>query len=262
MRTAIPILLLTLAQSVVAFQPSTRRIDALVAALRPVLPFPAAAADGATPAAGGADQKWFVVWPSDPADSSVIVKANPLHPDTQKAGATAEGPIQEAVVRAERKAQAAYERAVDELKRTGKVSADLAGISLEDEGIAGERIDAELELSIDLEAGARSFDIASSQPPVVAAGATGATWLLTIPANSYREASGADTREHFRPAEARLYFGALARPGVSRRDDRPRFSVTLVPTPDTFTIVLRGNEDLLQDLLKSVDWSGVARADP
>src|SRR5215218_1509796 len=115
MRSAISVLLLTFVATAGASE-QTRRIDALVAALRAVLPFPAAAADGATPLAGGADHKWFIVWPSDPGDSTVIVKANPLHPDTQKAGATAEGPIQEAVVRAERKAQAAYERAVDEVK--------------------------------------------------------------------------------------------------------------------------------------------------
>jgi hypothetical protein len=238
------------------------RLEALVAALRPALPFPGAAADGATPAGGGADHKWFVVWPSDTADTAVVVKANPLHPDTQKAGATAEGPIQAAIVQAERKAQAAYERAVAELKRTGKISADLTGISLEDEGIAGERIDAELELTIDLEPGARSFEIASSEAPTVVAGTTGMTWLLTIPANTYREPSGPDTREHFRPAEARLYFGTLAKPAVSKRDDRPRVSVSMAPTPDTFTIMLRGNEELLKTLMASVDWSRVARASP
>ena len=256
----IGVLLLTLA--VVGFAQTTPRLDALVTALRPVLPFPAAAPDGATPATGGADSKWFVVWPSDPADTSVVVKANPLNPDTQKAGATAEGPIQAAVVQAERKAQAAYERAVDELKRTGKISGDLTGISLEDEGIAGEKIDAELELTIDLEPGARSFEVTSSQPPAITAGTTGVTWLVTIPANTYRDASGSDTREHFRAAEARLYFGTLARPTVSKRDDRPRFSVALTPTPDTFTVMIRGNEALLKTLLTGVDWSLVARANP
>jgi hypothetical protein len=261
MRVVLLIVAFSLVQAAVVLT-QTPRLDALVAAVRPALPFPAAAPDGATPATGGADFKWFVVWPSDPADTSVVVKANPLHPDTQKAGATAEGPIQAAVVQAERKAQAAYERAVDELKRTGKISADLTGISLEDEGIAGEKIDAELELTIDLEPGARSFEITSSQSPAIAAGTTGMTWLLTIPANTYRDPSGSDTREHFRAAEARLYFGTLARPTVSKRDDRPRFSVALTPTPDTFTIMIRGNEALLRSLLTAVDWSRVARANP
>jgi hypothetical protein len=260
MRTVL-ILTLSFAQAAIVMT-QTRRIDALVEALRPVLPFPAAAPDGATPATGGADSKWFVVWPTDPTDTSVIVKANPLHPDTQKAGATADGPIQAAVVQAERKAQAAYERAVAELKRTGKISAELNGISLEDEGIAGEKIDAELELTIDLEPGARPFEVTSSQPPAVAAGTTGMTWVVTIPANTYREPSGPDTREHFRAAEARLYFGGLARPTVSKRDDRLRFSVAPTPTSDTFTIMLRGNETLLQSVLITVDWSRVARASP
>jgi hypothetical protein len=190
------------------------------------------------------------------------VKANPFHPDTQKAGANAEGPIQAAVVQAERKAQAAYERAIAELKRTGKINGDLTGISLEDEGIAGEKIDAELELTIDLEPGARSFEIMSSQAPAITAGTTGITWLLTIPANTYRDAAGSDAREHFRAAEARLYFGTLARPTVSKRDDRPRFSVALTPTADTFTVMIRGNEALLQSVVATVDWGRVARANP
>src|ERR1700752_4747258 len=179
MRTIAVAVLILLVHTAGVMPQTVSRIDALVAVLRPVLPFPAAAADGATPATGGADQKWFIVWPSDPADTPVVGKPTPRHPDRQKAGATAEGPIQAAIVRAERKAQAAYERAVDELKRTGKVSGDLTGISLEDEGIAGERIDAELELTIDLEPGARSFEIASSQAPVISVGSSGQTWVLT-----------------------------------------------------------------------------------
>lgn len=256
------ILVFSLAHVTAVLTQAPHRMAALVDVLRPALPFPAAAPDGATPATGGAEAKWFVVWPSDPSDTSVVVKANPFHPDTQKAGATADGPIQAAVVQAERKAQAAYERAVDELKRTGTISADLTGISLEDEGIAGEKIDAELELTIDLEPGARSFDVFSSQPPVVAAGTTGMTWLVTVPANTYRDPSGSDRREHFRAAEARLYFGALPKPTVTRRDDRPRFSVTLAPTADTFSVNLRGNEALLESVLATVDWSRVARANP
>lgn len=261
MRAAL-IVALSIGQAAVVMTQSPRRIDALVDALRPALPFPAASPDGATPASGGPESRWFVVWPTDPTDMSVIVKANPLHPDTQKAGATADGPIQAAIVEAERKAQAAYERAVAELKRTGKFSGDLTGISLEDEGIAGEKIDAELELTIDLEPGARSFEVVSSQPPVIAAGMAGVTWVVTVPANTYREASGADTREHFRAAEARLYFGTLPRPTVSKRDDRPRFNVAVTPSADTFSVMLRGNEALLQNLLTTVDWSRVARATP
>jgi len=234
-------------------------MDALVAAVRPALPFPAAAADGAMPAEGGADAKWFVVWPQDPGDTSVVVKANPLNPDTQKAGATADAAIQRAVLEAERKAQAEYERALAALKRDGK-SADLAGITLDDEAAAGERIDAELELTIDLEPDARSFEIASSEPPAITAGKTGMAWLLTIPANTYRETAGPDTREHFRRAEARLYFGALPRPSVTRHDNRPRYAVTVTPTPGAFTVVVRGNEDLLKSLLAAVDWRAVAAA--
>jgi hypothetical protein len=251
-----------LASAVAVVPQGARRMDALVAAVRPALPYPAAAPDGATPAEGGAGVRWFVVGPQDPGDTVISVKANPLHPDTQKAGATADVAIQQAVLQAERKAQAEYERALAEIKRTGKLSADAAGISLDDEAAAGERIDAELELTIDLENETRAFEIASSEAPVIAPGTTGMTWLLTIPPNTYREPSGADTREHFRPAEARLYFGTLPRPSIARRDNRPRFAVNVTTAPNAFTVVLRGNETLLQSLLTTVDWRGVAAASP
>ena len=129
-------------------QPSNR-MATLIEILRPALPFPAADVNGDVPVRGGESAKWFVVWP-EPDDRTVVVRANPLHPDTQASGAEAMARIQEAVVAAERKAQAAYDRALKELKQTGKGSS-LDGVTLEDEGVAGERIDAELELTITLE---------------------------------------------------------------------------------------------------------------
>lgn len=233
-------------------------VETLVAALRPALPFPAATADGAEPVEGGAQSRWFVVWPSDLEDTRIIVKANPFHPDVQKLGAIAEVPIQQAVARAERKAQAAYERALAELKRTGKAT-DFDVISLDDEGIAGERIDAELELTIELQTTVQSFDILSSDAPVVSAGTNGAAWVVSIPPNTYRESTGTDTREHFRSAESRLYFGALSRPSVNRRGDGPRFAVSVPLASGAFAVVLRGNEELLKRVLATADWARLLR---
>src|SRR5262245_58161285 len=114
------------------------RIDALAAAVRPALPFPAATSDGELPADQSAIAKWFVIWPSTADDTRIIVKANPLHPDTQKAGAEAMNRINAAVAAAERRAQAAYDKALEELRRTGK-GGDIESITLDDEGVAGER---------------------------------------------------------------------------------------------------------------------------
>jgi hypothetical protein len=235
----------------------TPSVDAFVAALRPALPFPAATADTELPDQHGTSSKWFVVWP-DPETPRVVVKANPLHPDVQDAGAAAMGRIQEAIVAADRKAQAAYDHALEELRRTGNAS-DLEGISLDDEGIAGEQIDAELALNIELQRGAESFDIASSEAPAIKAGTNGIAWVVSVAANSYRAKSGPDMREHFTAAESRLYFGAVPRPTVDRLESEPRFRVTISPIAGAFAVVLRGNQDLLQRVVATADWSQLLR---
>ncbi len=145
-------------------QPSPR-VAALVDAVKPALPFPGADASGAVPESGGEDPRWFVIWPAEPEETRIVVRANPLHPDTQKLVSTAEGAIQRAVAIAERKAQAAYDRALEEIKRTGK-STDFDGISLEDEGAAGQRLDAELELAIEVTA-VSSYEVGTSVAPAV-----------------------------------------------------------------------------------------------
>jgi hypothetical protein len=243
------------AGSLLLAQPAPR-VGALVAALRPALPFPSASADGAQPADGSASPRWFVVWPS--VDEAMVrVRANPLHPETQRTVASAEVDIQQAVAAAERRAQAAYERALAEVRRTGK-STDVAGISLDDEGVAGERLDAELELTVALEPAARSFDVLSSEPPVVEAGTKGVSWIVRIAPNTFRDASAPDGREHFRAAEAHLVYGDVARPAVVRAGDTPRFTVTVAPSPGAFAVVLRGNESLLAQVLAAADWARLA----
>jgi hypothetical protein len=231
---------------------STGRIDALVAAVRPALPFPGASSDGDFPADNSPASKWFVVWPA-PEESRIVVKANPLHPETQKAAELAMGRIQEAVVAAERKAQAAYERALEELRRTG-TGTNIEGISLDDEGIAGERIDAELEVVIELQA-AEAFVVRSGVAPVVAAGTGGPTWTVTVPGNTYRAKRGADLREHFRAAETTLYFGPVGRPEVARKGDDFTFNVSVPPSPQGFAVVVRGNEAILQNIVATANWT-------
>jgi hypothetical protein len=233
---------------------SQSRMAALIAAVRPALLFPDAAADGELPADNSAQAKWFVVWPSEPDDVRIVVKANPLHPDTQRAGAEAMDRINAAVAAAERKAQAAYDKALNDLRRTGK-STDIETITLDDEGVAGERIDAELEVVIELLPSAASFDLASAVAPLVSAGSGGAAWIVSVPGNTYRATRGADLREHFRAAETRLLFGPVPKPHVTRKDDEPLFSVVVSPVAGTFAVALRGNEALVKQLATASDWS-------
>jgi hypothetical protein len=236
-----------------------REMNALVEVLRPVLPFPVADVNRDVPVRGGESARWFVIWP-EPDERTVIVRANPLHPDIQALGAEAMARIQEAVEAAERKAQAAYDRAVKELQQTGKAT-NLDTVTLEDEGAAGERIDAELELTIALER-VESFEIGSSQAPQVESGTTGATWTITTPANTYKESAEPGARERFRAAEARLVFGSSPKPTVNRLGNLDRYRVTLVPTPGTVLVALRGNEGLLTQALAKADWSKLVRKAP
>ena len=232
-------------------QVQTARVQALVDLLRPVLPYPEADVDRDVPAGGSVQDKWFVIWPGE-NESRVIVRANPLNPETQRAGAKAMQEIQQAVIAAERRAQAAYDRAIEELRRTGKAT-DLEVISLDDEGAAGERIDAELELTIDLDAAPASFELGTASTPVVTTSDTGPSFVVRVPPNMYREVTSSGTRQRFRAAEARLYFGVTGTAAVSRRDG-DRYAITLPPAAEAFAVVLRGNETLLNEVLTRADW--------
>lgn len=232
------------------------RRNAFVDALRPALPFPPADDSGELPAHGGAEPRWFVVWPEG-GGTRVHVKANPLHPDTQAAGVEADTRIQRVVEEAERRAQAAYEKAVEEVKRTGK-EVDVSGVTLGDEGVEGERIDADLELTIDLDAPAASYEAASRDAPLVSALPAIGAWIVRTPAYSYRDGEG---RERFAAAEARIFFGLPAAPAVSGRHP-DRFTVTLPSAAGTFAVRARGNARLLEDVVGRADWPALARARP
>ena len=235
----------------------TPAMDALVAALRPVLPYPPANAAGDLPSDNSAASRWFVVWPSERDDTRVIVRGNPLHPEVQKVSAEAMGHINAAVTAAERRAQAAYDRALEQLRKTGK-STELEPLTLDDEGIAGERIDAELEVTIELTPVA-PFELTSGEAPAIAAAVNGAAWRVSVPAITYRLASGADRREHFRAAESRLYFGIAAAPTVSRVGDEPRYRVQVTPSATAICVTVRGNESLVGEIVTNTDWSRLAR---
>jgi len=262
MRFSTLIMLIVLGVSLASVSQSPVSIETFIGVLRPALPFPSADASGELPATGGGESKWFVVWPTSDKEPRVVIKANPLHPDTQAASATAMREIQEAVIAAERKAQAEYDRAVEQVKRTG-TAADISGISLDDEGAAGDRIDAELELTIALEAGAlRSFEVASSISPDVTRGTNGVTWVVSVAANTYRPADRVETRQRFRPAETRLLFGRIARPVVTRQRNADRFHVEITPATGAFSVVLRGNDELLKQVVATADWRRLSPGNP
>jgi hypothetical protein len=226
------------------------RMATLINAVRPVLPFPASTPAGDLPADNSATAKWFVVWPTEAEETRIIVRANPLHPEVQEASAQAMEKINIAVAAAERRARESYERALESLRKTGK-SGELEVISLDDEGIAGERIDAELEVTIEL-ATAETFEISSGEEPVVQPGTRGAAWVVTIPPHAYRTPTGDDRREHFRAAESRVYLGVATRPQVAKQAG-PLYRVTLGESGAA--VIIRGNASLVSALTTDTDWS-------
>ena len=148
-----------------------------------------------------------------------------------------------------------------ELQESGKAS-NIDGVTLEDEGVAGERIDAELELTIVIEP-ATSYEIGSSRAPQVAAGVNGPTWTVTTPPNVFREGADATRRDRFRAAETRLVFAdSASKPSVDRRGDRDVFAVTVPSSPTAFVVVLRGNEELLAQVIGKADWTKLRRTTP
>lgn len=166
-----------------------RVMQAVRATLAPALPYPASDADGALPANGKSDAPWMVR-PIQPGERTLRILANPLNEEHQRRAARAMAEIEASIEAAQRRAEAQFERAIAEAKRTGR-SQDVDGVTLADEGIAGAKIDAESHVTIDV-----SFD----EP--VAAGVS----ITSTPSSVYR---GDDGIERFREAHATVAVSSL-----------------------------------------------------
>lgn len=168
----------------------TDRVMAAVrAALAPALPFPASDALGSIPADGKSADPWMVK-PLQPGDRSIEILANPLNEAHQRDAAEAMAQIGQSIEAAQRRADAQYEQALAEAKRTGR-SQEVDGVSLNDEGPAGARIDAESHVIVEV--------ALNDQPaPRVTADAT--------PASVSRDEAGI---ERFHEARASVSVGAL-----------------------------------------------------
>jgi hypothetical protein len=227
-----------------------RVMEAVQAALQPALPFPASDADGVLPADGTFSGPW-IVRPVRPGEQTIEVIANPLNREHQLRSAKAMAQIGDSIQSAQRRADAQYERALEEAKRTGR-SQEVDGVTLADEGVAGARIDADSHVTIDLVINEPSYRraIASSVMPAPPKIAIARASVLSVPANVYRDADGV---ERFCEAESYVFFGSSS-PEVRRRADH-LYDVTAT---GLVGIRLRGNEALIADILKKADWGRVA----
>ena len=237
--------------------PATLLRQALIEALTPALPYPRAGSDG-IPESGDAGPAWSVRWPEEGDEPRVEVMANPLNVDTQKRAAQAEKEAQAAVMRAQRKSQSDYERALGEFERERRVS-PIREVTLEDEGLAGERFDAESQLLVTLEtlAATAPLIIPSSLAPTSAS--VNGRLVVRVAPNTYREQkSSADTPSmRYAPASARLYFGDVEPPTIRRVDELDRYEVTVPASPRSAVVVLSGNQSLIADVIDRADWKKI-----
>jgi hypothetical protein len=233
---------------------------ALRAALAPALPFPDAQPDG-TPVGGRTEPVWTVRWPDAAGDLRVEVLANPLNPANRERALKAEQEIQKAAMQSQRQSQADYEKAVTDFQKTGRVS-EIREISLRDDGLAGERYDAESQLTIT----AGSFDarhdalVFTSILPEALPASSGPAAVVRVASNVYREAAVGDEPglARYCPGQAWVFFGAIDAPVVRRQDDGPvAVSVTRSGGSATRNLVIwiTGNAELVDRVLQTADWS-------
>jgi hypothetical protein len=236
----------------------TTPADAIRATFAAVLPFPEANADG-LPANGDPGPLWTVRWPAGD-ELTVEVIANPLNVANQKRAAEAEVEIQNAVKASQQRSQGDYERALAEFARGDRTS-PIREVSLFDDGVAGERFDAEtrLTIAVDVNPSSLDSDVASSVEPSVTALAPGVL-AVSNPSNTYRAPASSDepARSRFAAAQARVYIGGVSAPVVRRRDDH-LFSVTVRPLDAALerpvVVTVTGNGELVQETLSRADWA-------
>jgi hypothetical protein len=245
---------------------ATRVMSAVRAALAPALPFPETDAAGVVPVDGKTEPLWMV---RPPEEGSLLIEvlANPLNNANQLRAERAMAQIQENIESAQRRAEAQYERAVSEAKRTGK-SQDVDGVTLSDEGVAGAKIDADTHVAIEVAFNQPSyqFDLASGTVPSPSLprrdAMPGAEYVVTLPSNTYRERAG--DGERFREGETFVFLGRVGKPVVKKRGDTSVYELIAEATEPpvagavaSLVLRFRGNETLTAELLRKTDWNAL-----
>ena len=234
-----------------------RIMTAVRSAMAPALPFPDTTEDGAVPANGNTEVLWMVR-PLQAGDRSIEVIANPLNEANQLKAARAMAQIENNIQAAQRRAAQQYDRAVAEAKRTGK-SQEVDGVTLADEGVAGAKIDAESHVVIDVLFNQPSYSltIISSVQPQAMPTRNVPGLVIGIPSNTYRD----DRAEHFAEAETLVFLGSVA-PATLGGPGGNTYVLTASSRPSSapvqsLVIRLRGNEQLLAELLEKTDWQSL-----
>jgi hypothetical protein len=245
--------------ALVALQEPDRALaDALRTALAPALPFPEARPDGTAPDSSSTPV-WTIRWPAD-GESRIEVLANPLNSGNRERALKAEEEIQKSAMQSQRRSQSDYDRALDDFQRTGRVG-EIREVSLRDDGLAGERYDAESQLTITAEfVDARYAQrVGTSALPVLLPGSNGPAAVVRLASNTYREAQGDEpVSTRYAPEQAWVFFGPIAPPAIARdQDNLASLSTERSATAVSRALVVHvsGNAELVDRVLRNADWS-------
>lgn len=244
-----------LSVSVVAQDATDARVmSAVSAAMKRALPFPETDRTGAVPIDGGTEPLWMVR-PPEPGSMTFEVLANPLNAVNQLRAERAMAQIQNNIESAQRRATAQYDRAVAEAKRTGQ-SQEVDGVTLNDEGVAGQKIDAESHVSIEVASRQQSyaFEISSAMETLSTTTMQDGRVVIGVPAGTYHDqGQGAD---RFAEAQAFVFLGRIPPPQV-RHLSNHAFEIIATAAAPSMVVRLRGNETLIADVLTKTDWSAL-----
>ena len=237
---------------------ATRLAAALREAVAGVLDVPESLPDG-TPRDGRAEAPWLRVPASVPDEAAVSIVANPLHPGQRARALEAERQIQQAARASQDASQRDYDRAVDAFSRGLPTPDRLREISLDDEGVAGERYDAESELIVQATWQEGPLVLTRQGPS-----APGPVASLGRPWVCVAAASGEYGRPaRYAPTELWVGVGVSAAPSIRALSDTT-FELTLGPSPNGPWVLLQaqGDRALIETLIADAPWMPLVRVLP
>lgn len=231
----------------------TGLMPAVRAAMAPALPFSDTDKSGVFPADGKVEPLWMVR-PPEPGELMFEVIANPLNEVNQLRAARAMAQIQSNIESAQRRAALQYEHAVAEAKRTG-TSQEVDGVTLADEGVAGQKIDADSHVAVEVASHQQSyaFEFASAMESLSTTTLDGRV-VIAVPASTYRdERVGTD---RYAEAQTFVFLGRIPPPQV-RHLANHAFEIIASADAPSMVVRLRGNETLIADLLRKTNWNAL-----
>lgn len=88
--------------------------------------------------------------------------------------------------------------------------------------------------------------------------------VVAVRGNAYglETVSGARRQQTWREAEARVFVGLVSPPAVSRRPGFDQYKVEISSEAPVLIVTLSGNEDLITQVIDTVDWARVAALAP